>query len=198
MVTIQNSKPVTLPAGVVAGADACARAKLVRSANPKRTKVLLNVKVRPAATVDATGSVTVGSGQITVATLVFTFPPGFTLSPKVTTGKFVRALGSVATAGDPIVLKRVVRKRFGHHMHRKQLRAAKAGSAVIGGRVSDLSPANATTAGSLKVGGITLVIPAGKMLRPRVANGARVSAWAVVKNGALTLRRVVVTQRAVA
>jgi len=59
-------------------------------------------------------------------------------------------------------------------------------------------PATATTAGSATVGGIILVVPAGKVLRPRVANGARATAWAVVKNCALTLRRVVVTQRAVA
>ena len=42
------------------------------------------------------------------------------------------------------------------------------------------------------------MIPAGKVLRPKVTNGARVTARAVVKDGALTLRRVVVTQRAVA
>ena len=45
---------------------------------------------------------------------------------------------------------------------------------------------------------ISLVIPAGKVLRPRVMDGARVTAWAVVDNGVLTLRRVVVRQRAVA
>jgi hypothetical protein len=198
MVTIQNSKPVAIPAGVVAGADVCARAKRVRNADATKTKVLLNVKVRPAATVQATGSVTIGAGQITVATLVFTFPNGFTLSPRITDGKVVKAFGSAATADGPLVLKRVARKALGRRVHAKHVVKTVAGSAIIAGRVSDLAAATATTAGSLKVGGIMLVIPAGKMLRPRVMNGARVTAWANVKNGALTLRRVVVTQRAVA
>jgi hypothetical protein len=183
---------------VVAGADVCARATRVRNADATKTKVLLNIKVRPAATVRADGSVTVGAGQITVATLVFTFPNGFTLSPKITDGKAVRAWGSAATAAGPLVLKRVHRIRVGHRVHAKPTKAAKPGSAIISGRVSDLAAATATVAGSLKVGGITLVIPAGKVLRPKVANGARVTARAVVKDGALTLRRVVVTQRAVA
>jgi len=64
-VTIQNSKPVTIPADVVTGADVCARAKVVRNPDHTRTKVLLAVKVRPAASVEATGPVTLGSGQIT-------------------------------------------------------------------------------------------------------------------------------------
>jgi hypothetical protein len=193
-VTIQNSKPITLAADVVVGADVCARAKRVRNVDGTKTKVLLAVKVRPAASVDATGPVTLGAGQITVATLVFTFPNGFTLSPKITDGKVVRAFGSAATADGPIVLKRVAKKRFGHRVHANK--SVKAASAKISGRVSDLTPATATDPGSLKVGGITLAIPAGKVLRPRVVNGARVTAWAVVKTDALTLKRVVVTQRA--
>jgi hypothetical protein len=198
-VTIQNSKPVTVPANVVAGADVCARAKIVRTGATK-TKVLLNVKVRPAATVVATGAVTLGTGMITVATLDFIFKPGFTLSPRITDGKTVRAWGSAATAGGDLMLKRVHRVVVGHSRvkHPKGARPAKPASAIITGRVSDLTPATATTAGSATVGGIILVVPAGKVLRPRVANGARVTAWAVVKDGALTLRRVVVTQRAVA
>jgi len=100
-VTIQNSKPVTLAADVVVGADVCARAKVVRNADKTRTKVLRSVKVRPAASVEATGPVTLGSGQITVATLAFMFPSGFTLSPKITDGKVVRAFGSAATADGP-------------------------------------------------------------------------------------------------
>src|SRR4029079_2288611 len=42
-VMIENSKPVTVPANVVAGADVCARAKRVRNADATKTKVLLNV-----------------------------------------------------------------------------------------------------------------------------------------------------------
>ena len=195
-VTIENSKPVTLTADVVVGADVCARAKVVRNADGTRTKVLRAVKVRPAASVVATGPVTLGSGQITVATLAFMFPDGFTLSPKITDGKVVKAFGSAATADGPIVLKRVAKKRFGHRVHANK--AVKAASAIISGRVSDLSAATATVAGSLKVGGITLAIPAGKVLRAKVQDGARVTAWAVVKDDVLTLKRVVVTQRAVA
>jgi hypothetical protein len=198
-VTIQNSKPITLSADVVVGADVCARAKRVRNADGTRTKVLAAVKVRPAASVQATGPVTLGSGQITVATLAFMFPTGFTLSPKITDGKVVKAFGSAATADGPIVLKRVAKKRFGHRVHaNKANKSVKAASAIISGRVSDLSAATATVAGSLKVGGITLAIPAGKVLRAKVQDGARVTAWAVVTDGVLTLKRVVVTQRAVA
>jgi len=199
-VTIQNSKPVTVPAGVVAGADVCARAKIVRTGATK-TKVLLNVKVRPAATVVATGAVTLGSGKITVATLDFIFKAGFTLSPRITDGKTVRAWGSAATPGGDLMLKRVHRVRVGHARVKhppKAPKAARPASAIISGRVSDLTPATAAADGSVTVGGIILVIPAGKTLRPRVANGARVTAWAVVKNDVLTLRRIVVTQRAVA
>jgi len=108
----------------------------------------------------------------------------------------VRAFGSAATADGPIVLKRVAKKRFGHRVH--ATKAAKAASAIISGRVSELGAATATAVGSLKVGGITLAIPAGKMLRAKVQDGARVIAWAVVKNDVLTLKRVVVTQRAAA
>src|SRR5262249_55249977 len=154
--------------------------KVVRNADKTRTKVLRSVKVRPAASVEATGPVTLGSGQITVATLAFTFPNGFTLSPKITDGKVVKAFGSAATRDGPIVLKRVAKKRFGHRVHANK--AAKAASALISGRVSDLTAATAADAGSLKVGGITLAIPAGKVLRAKVANGARVTAWAVVMN----------------
>ena len=195
-VMIENSKPVTVPANVVAGADVCARAKRVRNADGTKTKVLLNVKARAAATVKATGSVTVAADKITVATLDFMFKPGFTLSPRITDGKVVRAFGSVATAGDPIVLKRVAKLRFGHRAHAKKAAKNVAGSAIITGRVSDLTAATPTTTGSLKVGGITLAIPAGKVLRAKVQDNARVTAWATVKNGELTLRRVVVTQRA--
>ncbi len=82
----------------------------------------------------------------------------------------MKAFGSAATADGPIVLKRVAKKRFGHRVHaNKGAKAAKAASALISGRVSDLSAATATVAGSLKVGGITLAIPAGKVLRARVA-----------------------------
>jgi hypothetical protein len=198
-VTIQNSKPVTVPAGVVVGADVCARAKRVRNADATKTNVLLKVKVRPAATVVATGPVTLGTGKITVATLDFIFQPGFTLSPRITDQKVVRAWGSAATAGGDLLLKRVHRVRVGHaRVKPHPAKMVKPGSAIIAGRVSDLSPATATDPGSLAVGGITLVIPAGKVLRPKVKDGARVIAWAVVKDGALTLRRVVVTQRAVA
>ena len=197
-VTIQNSTPVTLSADVVVGADVCARAKVVRNADGTKTKVLRSVKVRPAASVTATGPVTLGSGQITVATLAFTFPDGFTLSPRITDGKVVKAFGSAATADGPIVLKRVAKKRFGHRVHAPKNKAVKAASAIISGRVSELAAATATVAGSLKVGGIMLAIPAGKMLRAKVQDGARVTAWAVVKDDVLTLRRVVVTQRAVA
>ena len=80
-------RPASSPAPTSAPArSSSAPAPVAKRARqrPQRTKVLLNVKVRPAATVDATGRVTLGSGQITVATLVFTFPTGFTLSPKIT------------------------------------------------------------------------------------------------------------------
>jgi hypothetical protein len=195
-VTIQNSKPVAVPANVVAGADVCARAKRVRNADPAKRRVLLNVRARAAATVQATGSVTVGADRITVATLDFLFKPGFTLSPRITNTRLVRAFGSVAVAGDPIMLKRVAKLRFGHRVHAKKAAKSVAGSALITGRVSDLAAATASAAGSLKVGGIAVASPAGKVLRATVQDGARVTAWATVENGELTLRRVVVTQRA--
>ena len=103
-----------------------------------RTKVLVSAKVRPAAAVEAKGAVTLGAGQITVATLVFTFPDGFTLSPKITDGKVVKALGSSAVAGGPIVLKKV--KRNSHHGRSARHTAQATASAEIAGRVSGLTP----------------------------------------------------------
>jgi hypothetical protein len=207
LVTIQNTKPVALTADIVAGADVCARAKLVKTApaaaarkarhahGVARTKVLVSVKVRPAAVVEALGPVTLGAGQLTVATLVFTFPDGFTLSPKVTDGKVVKALGTSAVAGDPLVLKRVLRKRHGHFARHHG--AARVASAEIAGRVSGLTAATATDPGSITVGGITLVIPAGKVLRASVTDGAFVSAKAAVVGGVLTVKRVHVLSLAV-
>ena len=52
-------------------------------------------------------------------------------------------------------------------------------------------------AGSITVGGITLPIPAGKVLRSKVAIGAFVTASAKVKTGVLTLKKVKVESRAV-
>lgn len=198
-VTIQNTKPVTLPAEVVAGADVCARAKLVRTTpGQPKTKVLAAIKIRPAASVSATGPATITpAGQITVATLSFAFPAGFVLSPKIVDGTKVKAFGTAAAADGAITLKRVTRVRA-HHKARGHFKARKATpSATVAGRVSDLTPATATTAGSLKVGGITLAIPAGKVLRPKVANGAFVAATGVVKADVLTLKRVAVLSKAI-
>jgi hypothetical protein len=204
LVTIQNTKPVALGDDIVAGADVCARVKSVRTAvtptarhgkGTVKTKVLVSVKVRPAAWVWAKGPVTLGTGQITVATLTFTFPDGFTLSPKVTDGKVVAAVGSAATAGDPIVLTKVTRHRNGHHA--RSHGASATALASIAGRVSDLTAATATDAGSITVGGIVLVIPAGKVLRASVADGAFVTAGAKVAGGALTLKKVKVLSMAV-
>jgi hypothetical protein len=205
LVTIQNTKAVDVTAAVV-GADVCARVKRVRTPaapaarhgkgnHTAKTNVLVSVKVRPAASVSARGPVTLGTSEITVATLVFTFPAGFTLSPKVTAGKVVTAFGSAATAGGPIVLKKVSRKRHGHHARSEG--GASSASATIAGRVSGLTPAGATTAGSITVGGIVLVIPAGKVLRASVTDGAFVKASAKVKNGVLSLKKVKVLSKAV-
>ncbi len=203
-VTIANTKPVALGADIVVGADVCARAKLVRTAAPAarksgaKTKVLVSVKVRPAAVVHARGPVTLGAGSVTVATLMFGFKPGFTLSSKITAGKVVKATGTAAAADGVITLKRISRVSRHHGHHRSFSGVSKTESASIAGRISDLIPATATAAGSLKVGGITLVIPAGKVLRAKVANGAFVAASAKVKTGALTLKKVSVLSKAVA
>jgi hypothetical protein len=202
-VTIANTKPVVLGADIVVGADVCARAKLVKAAAPAarksaaRTKVLVSVKVRPAAVVQAQGPVTLGEGSVTVATLTFGFPAGFVLSPKITAGKVVKARGTAAAADGVITLKKISRVSRHHGHHRTFRGVSKSESASIAGRISDLTPATATTAGSLKVGGITLVIPAGKVLRASVANGAFVAASAKVKTGALTLKKVAVLSKAV-
>jgi hypothetical protein len=150
--------------------------------------------VRPAAAVEARGPVTLGASQITVATLVFTFPAGFVLSPKIVDGKVVKAFGTAATAGGPIVLTKV--KRNGHHS-RGHSSAPATASAEIAGRVSGLTAATATAPGSITVGGIPLVIPAGKVLRAKVTDGAFVSAKAVVTDGVLTLKKVKVLSKAV-
>lgn len=205
LVTIANTNNVVLDAGIVAGADVCAKAKVVRTAPPVATTrsrksaakslLLVSAMVRPAAQVEARGAITLGAGQITVATLVFTFPDGFTLSPKITGGKVVKALGSSATAGGPIVLMRV--KRNGHHGHHARHSAMATASAKIAGRVSGLTAATATDPGSITVGGITLVIPAGTVLRSEVTDGAFVAAKAVVTAGVLTLKKVKVLSAAV-
>ena len=204
LVTIQNTTPVVLTADIAAGADVCAKATLVRTtpaatakarhgSGVARTKVLVSVQVRPAAWVAARGAVTLGAGQITVATLVFTFPEGFVLSPKVTEGKIITAIGSAATAGGPIVLKKVKRSHRGRsHGHGSAIASAK-----IAGRVSGLTAATATDPGSITVGGITLVIPAGTVLRSEVTDGAFVAAKAVVTAGVLTLKKVKVLSVAV-
>ena len=206
LVTIANTNNVVLDAGIVVGADVCAKAKLVRTVAPAarashankaatRTKVLVSAKVRPAASVEAKGAVTLGAGQITVATLVFTFPDGFTLSPKITDGKVVKAIGSSAVAGGPIVLKKV--KRNSHHGRSARHTSPATASAQIAGRVSGLIAAGPTTPGSVMVGGIPLVIPAGKVLRASVADGAFVVASAKVKDGVLTLKKIKVLSKAV-
>jgi hypothetical protein len=202
-VTIANTKPVALSADIVVGADVCARAKLVKAAAPAarkssaRTKVLVSVKVRPAAFVQARGPVTLGAGSVTVATLTFAFPDGFTLSPKITAGKVVKATGTAAAADGAITLKKISRVSRHHGHHRTFRGVSRSESATIAGRISELTPATATTAGSLKVGGIMLVIPAGKVLRASVADGAFVAAGAKVKTGVLTLKRVAVLSKAV-
>ncbi len=202
-VTIANTTPVALGADIVVGADVCARAKLVKAAAPTarrgvaRTKVLVSVKVRPTAFVRAQGPVTLGDGSVTVATLTFAFPAGFTLSSKVMAGKVVKATGSAAVADGVITLKKISRVSRHHGHHRTFRGVSKSESASVAGRISDLTPATADTAGSLKVGGITLVIPVGKMLRTSVANGAFVAARAKVETGALTLKRVAVLSLAV-
>jgi hypothetical protein len=206
LVTIQNTKPVALTADIVAGADVCARAKLVRTApaaptarhksSVAKTKVLVSVKVRPAAAVQAQGPVTLGEGSVTVATLTFAFPAGFTLSPKVTAGKVVKATGFAALPDGVITLKKL--SRVGRHHHsRFHGSSSKRESASISGRVTALTAATATTAGSLTVGGIALQIPAGKVLRSKVAVGAFVTASAKVKVGVLTLKSVKVQSKAV-
>ena len=206
LVPIQNSTPVELTADIVPGADVCAKAKLVRTApvapaarhksSATKTKVLVSVKVRPAATVQAQGPVTLGTDSVTVATLTFVFPAGFTLSPKVTAGKVVKATGCAALPDGVITLKKL--SRSGRHGHsRSHGRSRKNESATISGRVSALTAATATTAGSITVGGITLPIPAGKVLRSKVAVGAFVTASAKVKTGVLTLKKVKVESRAV-
>ena len=205
-VTIANTNPVDVSLPLV-GADVCAKAKLVRTVAPAVkvnhahrvtfTKVLVSVRVRPAALVAAQGPVTLGSGSITVATISFAFPTGFVLSTKITAGKVVRATGVAALPDGAVTLKRVSRvsRRHGHHHTFRGV--SKKESASVAGRVSDLAPATATTAGSVKVGGITLMIPAGKVLRASVANGAFVAASAKVVTGALTLKHVAVLSKAV-
>ncbi len=153
LVTIQNSTPVELTADIVPGADVCAKAKLVRTApvapaarhksSATKTKVLVSVKVRPAATVQAQGPVTLGTDSVTVATLTFVFPAGFTLSPKVTAGKVVKATGSAALPDGVITLKKL--SRSGRHGHsRSHGSSSKNESATISGRVSALTAATAT------------------------------------------------------
>jgi hypothetical protein len=204
-VTIANTNNVVLDAGIVVGADVCAKAKRVATpaapaarhhkSTPK-TLVLVSATVRPAASVEARGPVTLAADSATVATLVFTFPAGFVLSPKVTDGKVVKAVGFAALPDGVITLKKL--KRVARHGHSRTFSGVSTKeSAVITGRVSDLVPADATTAGSLKVGGIALVIPAGKVLRTSVADGAFVTAKAGVTTGALTLKKVHVLSRAV-
>jgi hypothetical protein len=205
-VTIANTDNVVLDAGIVVGADVCAKAKLVKTVAPAakarhaavaRTKVLVSARVRPAAFVSAQGPVTLGDGSVTVATLIFTFPDGFVLSPKITAGKVVRATGSAALPDGVITLKKLKRVSR-HHGHSRSFHGvSKRESAEIAGRVSDLVPANATTAGSLKVGGISLIIPVGKVLRASVADGAFVAASAKVTTGVLTLKKVHVLSKAV-
>ncbi len=204
-VTIANTTPVALSADIVAGADVCARAKIVRATPATtsartavaRTKVLVTAKVRPAASVAARGPVTLGTGSVTVATLSFAFPTGFVLSPKITAGKVVRVSGSAAAADGAITLKRICRV-FRHHGHARTFRGVSAReSAVVAGRVSDLVAATATGDGSVKVGGITLVIPMGKVLRAGVADGAFVAASAKVTTGALTAKHFAVINRAI-
>jgi hypothetical protein len=205
-VTIANTNNVVLDAGIVVGADVCAKAKRVATpaaptarnhkSTPK-TLVLVSATVRPAASVEAQGPVTLAADSATVATLVFTFPAGFVLSPKVTDGKVVKAVGFAALPDGVITLKRLKRVSR-HHGHSRTFSGVSTKeSAVIVGRVSDLIPAGATTAGSLSVGGIALVIPAGKVLRASVADGAFVTAKAGVTTGALTLKKVHVLSRAV-
>jgi hypothetical protein len=203
-VTIPNTNNVVLDAGIVVGADVCARAKVVKLTakarnhqSRPRTLVLVSAKVRPAASIEARGPVALGTDNVTVATLVFTFPAGFVLSPKITTGKVVKAFGTAALPDGAMTLKRLKRVSR-HHGHSRTFNGVSTReSATIAGRVSDLVAADATTAGSLKVGGITLAIPAGKVLRPSVADGAFVAANAVVVDGALTLKRVHVLSKAV-
>ena len=146
--------------------------------------MLVSAKVRPAAVVAAQGPVTLGAGSVTVATLVFNFPAGFVLSPKITAGKVVKATGSAALPDGVITLKKLKRVSR-HHGHSRSFHGvSKKESAEVAGRVSELTPATATTPGSLKVGGIMLVIPAGKVLRASVADGAFVAASAKVKSRA--------------
>ena len=173
-VTIQNTKPSCWRPGS-SPAPTCAprrssshRSVAAKARHPKRTKVLLYVKVRPAAP-SRPRAVTLGPVRSRSRR---SSSPSRRLHAVAEGHRRQGRQGHrlVRLAGGPIVLKRSAQPPSAT-ARTGTARGDRVGS--IAGRVSDLAAAHGDTPGSVKVGGIMLVDP-GRQGAPRQGRRRRV------------------------
>jgi hypothetical protein len=166
-VTITNvgTTPVDTSAFLAASpaASVCAKVARVKAADGTKSLALVSIaawvpKVKPYATVTARGAVTLGSGTVTVDSVVFTVPATYTLPVGLADGAIVNVRGIVATATSTTLDLTKLRVRGaaahhkGHGRHGDHGRGANA--------VSASGPISAVSATSLTIAGlVTFAIP---------------------------------------
>jgi hypothetical protein len=208
LVTVQNTNNVAIDAAITVGSTVCAKVTNTAAAGAAPALVLVAIKavtpkVKAYARVAASGPITIGAGSVTVATLTFALPTGFTLPAEITADTVVAVRGSILAAGGALTLDRIhVAGGHGHHGHHRDGgkggkgdnhgtppagQTAKMPSASVRGPITALTAATADAAGSIAIAGITFVVPAGTTLNPKAIVGAKGRARGTVVAGVLTL-----------
>jgi hypothetical protein len=206
-VTITNPNAVTVDTTLM-GQAVCAKVTRQRAADGTKTLILVSLAAKPAhvkpyARAIAAGPVSgVGTDTLTVATVQFTVPSGFTLPAGLKDGDIVAAVGSEASSSDTtFTLKHLWAKpAMGSHLHALRHghhgmgRGWRHGSwfwggphAAVFGPVTAFTAADATNPGSITVANVTFVIPAGMTLRHPPTVGKKVWVQGSVVNDVLTL-----------
>jgi hypothetical protein len=203
-VTVTNPNAVTVDTTLI-GQAVCAKVMRQVAADGTKSLILVSlaakpVHVKPYARAIAAGPVTVnGDGTLTVATLTFTVPSGFTL-PTLNTGDIVAAVGFEASSSDTtFTLRRIWVKGAGggHHHLAARFRMGRGWHhggwfwggphAAVSGPVTAYTAATATMDGSITVANVMFDIPACTTLRHEPSDGDKVWVQGSVVNGVLTL-----------
>lgn len=217
-VTITNAgtPPVDTAAFLAASpaASVCATVTRIKAADGTRSLALVSIaalvpKVKPYASVEARGAVTLGTGTVTVDTVVFAVPSTVTLPVGLMNGDIVSVRGVVATATSTTIDLTRIRVRGAsshrkggkgeHGQHGDQGESGQHGDQGEGGgngsttsSVSVRGPVSAVSATSLTVAGlVTFAIPTTVTVdTTRVIVGARVCARGAFDGTTLSLVKV--------